>query len=124
MEIRSSEEKLATGLGWASLGLGTGQRRTGLWARAAGDAKDLALLGIAAARKRENGARLSAATAGIAAIAALDAYVAARLTGSSGVAAATAPQPADGGAGEPPPDDLSKDPAYEPPEPLKGIKGG
>ena len=143
MEITSSEQKLAQALGWASLGLGAamvavpgslnrlagirdegstrlwqrivgarelaafglivlgGQRRVGLWARVAGDAKDLALLGVAAGRKRESGARLAAATAGIAAIAALD-----------------ADPPAE------PAEDLSQDPAYEPPEPLKGIKGG
>jgi hypothetical protein len=154
MEIASSDEKLAKALGWASLGLGAamlaapgrlnrlagirdegstrvwqrivgarelaafalivpgGQRRTGLWARAAGDAKDLALLGVAAGRKRESGARLAIATAGIAAIAALDAYAAKRLSGAGM------------DSGEEAPDDLSKDPAYEPPEPLKGIKGG
>ena len=154
MEITSSEQKLAQALGWASLGLGAamvavpgslnrlagirdegstrlwqrivgarelaafglivlgGQRRVGLWARVAGDAKDLALLGVAAGRKRESGARLAAATAGIAAIAALDAYAAARLAG------ADADPPAE------PAEDLSQDPAYEPPEPLKGIKGG
>jgi len=154
MEITSSEAKLAQGLGWASLGLGAtmvavpkslnrlagirdvgstrlwqrvvgvrelaafglivlgGQRRVGLWARVAGDAVDLALLGAAAGRKRESGARLAAATAGIAAIAALDAYAATRLAS------------ADGDPREEPPDDLSQDPAYEPPEALKGIKGG
>ena len=89
-----------------------GQRRVGLWARVAGDAKDLALLGVAAGRKRESGARLAAATAGIAAIAALDAYAAAGLAGTD---AAPPAEPAE---------DLSQDPAYEPPEPLKGIKGG
>jgi hypothetical protein len=154
MEIVSPEEKLAKALGWASLGLGAamvampgqlnrlagirderstrlwqrivgarelaafalivlgGQRRAGLWARAAGDGKDLALLAVAAARKRESGARLAGATAAIAAIAALDAYVAARLSGAG-----------DESGGEPP-EDLSRDPAYEPPEPLRGIKGG
>src|SRR4051794_20388189 len=60
-----------------------GQRRAGLWAGVAGDAKDLALLGVAAGRKRESGARLAATTAGIAAIAALDAYAAARLSAAS-----------------------------------------
>jgi hypothetical protein len=151
---QTSTEKLAQALGWASLGLGAamvaapgrlnrlagirderstrlwqrivgarelaafalivpgGQRRAGLWARAAGDGKDLALLAVAASRKRESGARLAAATVAIATIAALDAYVAARLSGTIGDSGGEAP------------DDLSKDPAYEPPEPLKGIKGG
>lgn len=154
MEIVSPEERTATRLGWASLALGAamlaapgplnraagirddrstrlwqrlvgvrelgafglivlaGQPRTGLWARVAGDAKDLTLLGLAAARKRQSGARLATAAAAIAAIAALDAYAATRLEG------------AEAAAGGEPPDDLSKDPAYEPPEPLKGIKGG
>jgi hypothetical protein len=154
MEIVPPDEKLAKALGWASLGLGAGmlaapgrlnrlagirdegstrawqrvvgarelaafalivigeQRRVGLWARVAGDTKDLALLGVAASRKRESGARLAAATAGIVAIAALDAYTAARLSGVGADSEEEAP------------DDLSEDPAYEPPEPLKGIKGG
>jgi hypothetical protein len=154
MDIGSPDERLSQALGWASLGLGAAmvaapgrvnrlagirdegstrtwqrivgirelaafalivpgeQRQTGLWARAAGDAKDLALLGLAASRKRANGKRLAVATAGVAAIAALDIYAAARLSGA-GV-----------GSGEEAPDDLSKDPAYEPPEPLKAIKGG
>jgi hypothetical protein len=154
MEIVSSEEKLATAMGWASLGLGTamvaapgqlnrlagirderstrawqrivgarelaafalivlgGQRRAGLRARAAGDGKDLALLAIAAGRRRENGARLAVATAAIGAIAALDTYLAVRLSGASV------------DDGDEAPEDLSEDPAYEPPEPLKGIKGG
>jgi hypothetical protein len=154
VEIVSPEEKLATALGWASLGLGAamvaapgrlnrlagirderstrawqrivgvrelaafavivvgGQRRAGLWARAAGDGKDLALLAVAAGRKRESGVRLAGAIVAIATIAALDSYVAARLAAAavdSGTEAS---------------DDLSRDPAYEPPEPLKGIKGG
>jgi hypothetical protein len=154
MEIVSPEEKLAEAFGWASLGLGAAmatvpgrlnrlagirddsstrlwhrvigarelaafalivigeQRRAGLWGRVAGDAMDLALLGVAASRKRESGARLAAATAGIAAIAALDTYAAARLSGRGIDSVEEAPE------------DLSRDLAYEPPEPLKGIKGG
>lgn len=154
METDSPEGKLAAAMGWASLGLAVpmlampgrlnrlagirddpatrlwqrivgarelaafalivpgGQRRAGLWARVAGDAKDLALLGIAARRKPKSGARLAATTAAIAAIAALDIYAAQRLENATS------------GTGQEPPDDLSKDPAYEPPEPLKGIKGG
>jgi hypothetical protein len=154
MEIVSPAEKLPDALGWGGLGLGAamlaepgrmnrlagirddgstrawqrivglrelvafalivpgGQRRSGIWARVAGDGKDLALLTLAAARKRESGARLAAAAAGVAVIAALDAYAAARLPAVEDT------------PGQEPPEDLSEDPAYEPPEPLKGIKGG
>jgi hypothetical protein len=87
-----------------------------LWVRAGGDGIDLALLGLAMQRKGADRPRLAIATAGIAAIAALDAYAAARLGSGGG------PTPGEGAAE--PPEDLSKDPAYEPPEPLRAIKGG
>jgi hypothetical protein len=85
-----------------------------LWVRAGGDAIDLALLGLAARRDGADRTKLGVAAGNIAAIAALDAYAAMRLGRSS------RPDP----AGAPPPDDLSEDPAYEPPEPYRGIKGG
>jgi hypothetical protein len=84
-----------------------------LWVRAGGDAIDLALLGLGARRKGADRRKLAAAAANVGAIAALDAYAASRLSRSS-----AGPDPA------PPEDDLTKDPAYEPPEPLRGIKGG
>jgi hypothetical protein len=86
-----------------------------LWVRAGGDAIDLTLLGLAARRDGADRTKLGVAAGNIAAIAALDAYAAIRL-GRGG----SRPDP----AGTPPPDDLSKDPAYEPPEPYRGIKGG
>lgn len=49
-----------------------------LWARAAGDAMDLALLGAAFKADKRDGARLSSTTAVIAAIAALDVFAALR----------------------------------------------
>jgi hypothetical protein len=85
-----------------------------LWVRAGGDMIDLTLLGLAARRDGADRKKLAAAAANIAAIAALDAYAAIRL------GAASSPEPADAQ----PEDDLSKDPAYEPPEPYQGIKGG
>jgi hypothetical protein len=89
-----------------------------LWARVAGDAKDLALLGLAMRHRRASTPRLIAATASVAAIAALDLFTAARLSGGR-----DRPEPLVDGH-KPPPDDLQNDPAYEPPEKLKGIKGG
>jgi hypothetical protein len=86
-----------------------------LWVRAGGDAIDLTLLGLAARRKGADRTKLGMAAANIAAIAAIDAYAAIRLG-----AAGSAPEPDNAG----PEDDLSKDPAYEPPEPFRGIKGG
>jgi hypothetical protein len=80
-----------------------------IWFRAAGDAKDLALLALAARFKRRDGRRLAIATAVIAGIGALDVYAAIRLSRTP------SPEPAD---------DLSEDLAYEPPEPFKAIKGG
>jgi hypothetical protein len=68
------------------------------------------------------------ASVGIAAITALDAYAAARLARAAGAALTSVEEAGitsvDVSPGGEPPDDLSKDPAYEPPEPLKGIKGG
>jgi hypothetical protein len=85
-----------------------------LWVRAGGDAIDLALLGLAARRDGADRTKLGVAAGNIAAIAALDAYAAIRLGRGS------RPDP----PGTPPPDDLSEDPAYEPPEAYRGIKGG
>lgn len=67
------------------------------------------MLGLAARSKRRDGKRLLLASAAIGAIAALDVYAAIRL----------GRQPS-----RDPADDLSKDPAYEPSESLKAIKGG
>jgi hypothetical protein len=84
-----------------------------LWVRAGGDAIDLALLGLAARRPGANRTRLAVAAANVGAIAALDAYAAIRLARASRPDADPAPA-----------DDLSEDPAYEPPEAYRGIKGG
>jgi hypothetical protein len=89
-----------------------------VWTRVAGDAKDLALLGLALRHRRASTPRLLAATAGVAAIAALDLFTALRLNGVG-----NGQEPLVDGR-KPPPDDLQEDPAYEPPEALKGIKGG
>lgn len=97
-----SEDRLATGLAVASLG-------AGVWFRAAGDGVDLALLGLAARSTRQDVRRLVLAAAMIGTIAGLDVYAAIRL------GRGPTPDPAD---------DLSNDPAYEPPDPFKGIKGG
>jgi hypothetical protein len=86
-----------------------------LWVRAGGDVIDLTLLGLAARRKGADRRKLGVAAANIAAIAALDAYAAIRLG-----AAASTPDP---GSAQPE-EDLTDDPAYEPPEPFRGIKGG
>jgi len=51
-----------------------------LWARVAGDVKDLALLGAAFRGKRESSPRLAAATASVAGVTALDLYTAVRLS--------------------------------------------
>ena len=56
-----------------------------LWARAAGDAVDLALLGTAIGSGNGNRARLAAATAAVAGVAALDAWSGAAATDQSGV---------------------------------------
>src|SRR3954447_26892798 len=48
--------------------------RAALWARLAGDAQDLALLGVAMRGRRTRAPRLIATTAGTAAIAALDLF--------------------------------------------------
>jgi hypothetical protein len=85
-----------------------------LWVRAGGDGIDLALLGLAARREGADRRRLGATAANIAAIMALDAYAAIRL-GSDSIP---------GRPDTPPADDLAADPAYEPPEPYRGIKGG
>jgi uncharacterized membrane protein len=75
--VRSSPSLLrAMGLREIASGVGilTGQRRTGLWSRVAGDAVDLALLGQALSSTRSNRARVAAATAAVAGVAALDIY--------------------------------------------------
>ena len=51
-----------------------------LWARVAGDLKDLALLGAAWRRKEHQAGRLAAATASVAGITAVDAFAAARMS--------------------------------------------
>ena len=51
-----------------------------LWARVAGDVKDLALLGAAWRRKEERTGRLAAATASVAGITAVDTFAAARMS--------------------------------------------
>jgi uncharacterized membrane protein len=51
-----------------------------LWARVAGDIKDLALLGAAWQRKERSAGRLAAATASVAGITAVDAFTAARMS--------------------------------------------
>jgi hypothetical protein len=84
-----------------------------LWVRTGGDALDLALLCLGSGRKGAEPKKVAVAAANVAAIAALDAYTAIRLGRST-----QGSEPAG------PPDDLSKDPAYEPPEPFRGIKGG
>jgi hypothetical protein len=93
----------------------TGPTALPLWVRAGGDMIDLALLGLAARRDGADRTKLGAAAANIAAIAALDAYAAIRLG-----AAGPGPDPVNAK----PADDLSEDPAYEPPEPFRAIKGG
>lgn len=100
-----------------------------VWTRVGGDEIDLTLLGIAARTKLESGPRLAAATTNVVMITALDAFVALRLAGTEEAATASddhldpsAPDPADGAP--PAGDDLQDDPAYEPPEPFKGIEGG
>jgi hypothetical protein len=84
-----------------------------LWVRTGGDAIVLALIGAISRRKGADRRRLTVAAANVGAIAALDAYAALRLGRSPG-----GPIPAG------PAEDLSKDPAYEPAAPLRGIKGG
>jgi hypothetical protein len=59
--------------------LGMRRRRPWLWARVAGDAMDLTLLGEAWARKRASGARLLAATASVAGVTILDLLAATEL---------------------------------------------
>jgi len=59
------------------------------WARVAGDAMDLALLGAAASSPDAGPRRIAAATAGVLGVAALDAYAGQRLTSSQ---SATAPR--------------------------------
>jgi uncharacterized membrane protein len=51
-----------------------------LWARVAGDIKDLALLGAAWRSKEQRAGRLAAATASVAGITAIDAFTAARMS--------------------------------------------
>jgi uncharacterized membrane protein len=51
-----------------------------LWARVAGDIKDLALLGAAWRRKEQRSRRLAAATASVAGITAVDAFAATRIS--------------------------------------------
>jgi hypothetical protein len=51
-----------------------------LWARVAGDIKDLALLGAAWRRKEQSAPRLAVATASVAGITAVDAFTAARMS--------------------------------------------
>jgi hypothetical protein len=51
-----------------------------IWFRAAGDIKDLTLLGLAARSRRRDGKRLALASTAIGAIAALDVYAAIRLS--------------------------------------------
>ena len=51
-----------------------------LWARVAGDIKDLALLGAAWRRKEHHAGRLAAATASVAGLTAVDAFTAARMS--------------------------------------------
>lgn len=74
---------IVTGLGMLS------QRAPGnwAWARVAGDAMDLALLGAAASSPDADPRRIAAATAGVLGVAALDAYVGQRLTSSHSAAA-------------------------------------
>jgi hypothetical protein len=84
-----------------------------LWVRTGGDAIDLALLALGSRGKGADPKKLAAAAANVGAIAALDAYAALRLSRSRAGSAPAGPA-----------EDLSKDPAYEPPEPLRGIKGG
>jgi uncharacterized membrane protein len=69
---------IVTGLGMLS------QREPGnwAWARVAGDAMDLALLGAAASAPDADPRRIAAATAGVLGVAALDAYAGQRLTAS------------------------------------------
>jgi uncharacterized membrane protein len=72
---------IVTGLGMLS------QRAPGnwAWARVAGDAMDLALLGAAASTPDADPRRIAAATAGVLGVAALDAYAGQRLTSSHSV---------------------------------------
>jgi uncharacterized membrane protein len=69
---------IVTGLGMLT------QRAPGnwAWARVAGDAIDLALLGAAASSPNADPRRIAAATAGVLGVAALDAYAGQRLTSS------------------------------------------
>lgn len=55
-----------------------------LWARVAGDIKDLALLGAAWRHKERSAGRLAAATASVAGITAVDAFTAARMSRAPG----------------------------------------
>ena len=84
-----------------------------LWVRTGGDAIDLALLGLGARAKGSRPKKVAVAAANVAAIAALDAYTAIRLGRSAGSVAPAGPA-----------EDLESDPAYSPPEPFSGIKGG
>ena len=76
--------EIVTGLGILS------ERAPGAWAwaRAAGDAMDLALLGAATSSPEADPRRIAAATAGVLGIAALDVYSAQRLTASQSTAPA------------------------------------
>jgi uncharacterized membrane protein len=65
----------------AFVGILSNRRPVGwLWARVAGDVKDLGLLGAAHGNKRERGTRLTAVTAGIVAVTGLDLFTAVRMT--------------------------------------------
>jgi uncharacterized membrane protein len=65
----------------AAAGIFTRPRPAGwLWARVAGDIKDLALLGAAWRHKEQRAGRLAAATASVAGITAVDAFAAARMS--------------------------------------------
>ena len=65
----------------AAAGIFTRPRPAGwLWARVAGDIKDLALLAAAWRRKEQRAGRLAAATASVAGITAVDAFTAARMS--------------------------------------------
>jgi uncharacterized membrane protein len=75
--------RLTRGVGLRELGAAAGvlaKPAGGLWARVAGDAMDLALLGNALRSRRSDRRRVAAATAAVVGIAALDVAAAARLS--------------------------------------------